>query len=316
MKATLPCLAVLLLTACGPDSLAEAGEDQLDTTTSELRLRSQDRPDTLDVVSWNVEWFGSPDEGPTDEKAQQGHVRDVLKQLNVDLVGLVEVVDADAFSRLLATLPAYDGLLVTDPRVVGGAQSYWVKEQKVALLYKKRFTVTSARVVVTHASSDFAGRPPMEVKLSFTENGAPRTLVVVVAHFKAMANYDGWSRRTRASAAYKAWLDATYPSRWVLTIGDLNDDIDVSTYQQRRSPFSNFTSNPRAYGFTTEALTQAGLSTTATFRSTIDHHLATNELFERFVPGSAQVVRPDVLIADYATNTSDHFPVLTRYDLR
>ena len=37
----------------------------------------------------------------------------------------------------------------------------------------------------------------MEVKLSFPEDGAPRTLVVLVAHFKAMANVDGYTRRTR-----------------------------------------------------------------------------------------------------------------------
>lgn len=316
MKHALPGFLVLLLAACGPDSMAEVGDDQLDTSGSELRLRSQNRLETVDVVSWNVEWFGSAEEGPPDERVQQANVRSVLRQLDADLVGLVEVVDADAFTRLVEALPDYEGLLVTDPRVTGGAQSYWVKEQKVALLFKKRFTVASARVVVTEASSDFAGRPPMEVKLSFMEDGAPRTLVVVVAHFKAMANYDGWTRRTRASAAYKTWLDATYPSRWVLTIGDLNDDIDVSTYQRRESPFSNFTTDARNYRFTTDALTQAGLSTTATFSSTIDHHLATNELAARFVAGSALVVRPDQVIPNYATNTSDHFPVLTRYDVR
>lgn len=43
-------------------------------------------------------------------------MKNVLKQTNLDLVGLVEVVDEAAFKTLLAGLPAYDGLLVTDPR--------------------------------------------------------------------------------------------------------------------------------------------------------------------------------------------------------
>jgi endonuclease/exonuclease/phosphatase family metal-dependent hydrolase len=240
----------------------------------------------------------------------------VLKETNLDLVGLVEVVSEDAFKTLLAGLPAYDGLLVTDPRVEGGTTNYSAREQKVALLYKKRFTVDSARLVVTEQSYAFAGRPPMEVHLSFTEGGAPRTLVVLVAHFKAMANYDGYTRRITAANALKLFLDQTYPTRWVLVVGDLNDDIDVSTYQHKTSPFAPFVSDSANYRFTTDALTTAGISTTATFSSTIDHHLATDELARRFVDGSAKVLRPDGWVTDYVLKTSDHYPVVTRYDLR
>lgn len=312
-------IALVALTACGPaDSQGRIGGDEvLEVTEGELkRLQSEDFPGIIDVGSWNVEWYGDATEGPADERIQQANVKSVLRQLELDVVGLVEVVDERAFALLLQALPAYDGVLVTDPRVQSGAAYYSSGEQKVALLYKKRFTLDSARVVVTNAAYDFAGRPPMEVKLSWQENGAPRTLVVVVAHFKAMANYDGWNRRTRASAALKAWLDATYPTRWVLVVGDLNDDIDVSTYQARLSPFSNFVDDSARYQFTTSALTSSNQSTTAAFRSTIDHHLVTDELFRRFVPGSAKVVHPETVVPDYAHNTSDHFPVITRYDLR
>ena len=50
------------------------------------------------------------------DRHRQLNVKNVLKQTNLDLVGLVEVVDEAAFKTLLAGLPAYDGLLVTDPR--------------------------------------------------------------------------------------------------------------------------------------------------------------------------------------------------------
>ncbi|MFT3712426.1 MAG: endonuclease/exonuclease/phosphatase family protein [Archangium sp.] len=312
-------LLLLALAACGPDAQSRIGGDDSDLAEAEgelSRLPSENFDATVDVGSWNVEWFGDATQGPTDERLQQLNVRGVLRQMDLDLVGLVEVVDERAFQLLLQALPAYDGILVTDPRVTGGASYYSSGEQKVALLYKKRFTLDSARVVVTEAAYDFAGRPPMEVKLSFTEGGAARTLVIVVAHFKAMANSDGWTRRTRSSAALKTWLDATYPTRWVLVVGDFNDDIDVSTYGARTSPFSNFVADAAHYRFATEALTANNQSTTAAFRSTIDHHLATNELFARFVPESAKVVRPDTVVTNYAKNTSDHFPVITRYDLR
>lgn len=314
-------LLTLTLAACGPDqsngvvTFADDGTPEYDDVAASLRMPSEDRLETIDVGSWNVEWFGSLEDGPMDEALQQRNVKNLIKQTNLDLLGLVEVVSEDAFKQLLAGLPAYDGLLVTDPRVANGAAFYYPGEQKVALLFKRRFTVDSARLVVTEQNYAWAGRPPMEVRLSFTEDGAPRTLVVIVAHFKAMANYDGYTRRTTAANALKYYLDRELSNRWVLTIGDFNDDIDVSTYQRKTSPFAPFVDDAD-YRFTTDSLSAAGTSTTASFSSTIDHHLATASLARRFVDGSAKVLEPEAWVSGYATNTSDHYPVITRYDLR
>ncbi|HUS66405.1 MAG TPA: endonuclease/exonuclease/phosphatase family protein [Kofleriaceae bacterium] len=320
-----PALLLLVVAACGPAAPGageESGEDgaledvEVDGADAGApALASEDLPDTVDVGSWNLAWYGDDSKGPDDDLLQQDNVARVLSQTDLDLVGLVEVVSPDAFDRLLDALPEHDGLLVTDPRVTGGAGSYAAGEQKVALLFHRRFTVESARVILTDATWDFAGRPPLEVTLSFTEDGAARTLVVVVAHFKAMANADGYERRLAAAAAMHAYLDAEYASRWVLVIGDLNDDIDRSTYWGHPSPFTELVEDPE-YRFTTDALTEAGMSTTVHFSSTIDHHMATDELAWRFVEGSARVLPLDQEIAAYGDTTSDHYPVLTRYDLR
>ena len=313
-------LLLLTLAACGPKEsngavTFEDSATEYDDVSAALRMPSEDRPDSVDVGSWNVEWFGAADKGPLDDATQLLNVKNVIKQTNLDLVGLEEVVAEDSFKQLMAGLPAYDGVLVTDPRVPNGTGFYSPNEQKVALLFKKRFTLESAKLIVTEQSYAFAGRPPMEVHLSFSEAGAPRTLVVIVAHFKAMANLDGYTRRITAANALKQYLDATYPTRWVLAVGDFNDDIDSSTYQHKPSPFAPFVTDPN-YRFTTDALSAAGTSTTATFSSTIDHHLATNELAAKFVPGSAKVLRPEAWVADYVLKTTDHYPVVTRYDLR
>jgi len=307
----------MALAGCGVDattSIIDAPEE-LHSTSDELRLAKEDRSDTLDVMSWNVEWFGSSEDGPRDEVLQQKNVARVLKATSPDLIGLTEVVSEDAFVALMAKLPTHRGLLVTETSVVGGRASYYSGEQKVALVYHQRFTVESARVVVTEASYAFGGRPPMEVKLRFEEDGRRRTLIVLVAHFKAMANYDGWQRRTESALALKTFMDAEYAGRWVLLIGDLNDDIDRSTYRASATPFAPFLADT-SYRFTTAALTEANISTTLTFRSTIDHHLAQNGLIERFVDGSAKVIDTRALIPDAASTTSDHLPVLTRYDVR
>jgi endonuclease/exonuclease/phosphatase family metal-dependent hydrolase len=320
-----PALLLLLVAACGPvgpgaeeDAPRAGGKADVagfDGPGDDTPLASEDHPDTVDVGSWNLEWYGDADKGPQDDDLQQEHVARVLAGTDLDLVGLVEVVSAEAIDDHLAELPDHDGLLVTDPIVAGGAGAYADGEQKVALLFHRRFTVESARVILTDAAWDFAGRPPLEVTLSFTEDGAPRTLVVVVAHFKAMANQDGYERRLAAAAAMHDYLDDAYASRWVLVIGDLNDDIDRSTFDGHPSPFAELVDDPE-YRFTTDALTEDGVSTTVHFSSTIDHHMATDELGWRFVEGSARVIPVDQSIADYGDTTSDHFPVLTRYDLR
>ncbi len=321
MKTTFP-LMLVLLAACGPGEamVLDDGTGEV-PAAKEVPLAapnplSEDRRDTVDVGSWNVEWYGDPSNGPGDEAVQQANAAKVLGALQLDLVGLVEVVSEEAFAALVAKLPGYAGLIVTDPRVANGRAFYSAKEQKVALIYKKRFTVDAARVVVTEAAFAFGGRPPMEVKLSFSETGRARTLVVLVAHFKAMANWDGYTRRKEAAVALKAFLDTEYPARWVLTVGDLNDDLDRSTYRGYASPFAPILADTAAYRFTTDALTAAEIPTTVGFSSTIDHHLATNELAERFVEGSAKVLRVDGFVPEYGTTTSDHYPVLTRYDLR
>lgn len=308
---------LFLAAACGPQEVAVDLPAPIDIAdaSSDLKVPREDRATSVDVGSWNVEWFGDGLNGPTDEPKQQANVAQVLAQLDLDLVGLVEVVSEEAFTALMAKLPDHHGLLVTDPRVTDGKAHYGAKEQKVALVYRKRFVVDSARVVLTESAYAFAGRPPMEVKLSFSENGRPRTLVLLVAHFKAMANLDGYTRRGTAAVALKQYLDTTYPHSWVLVVGDLNDDIDVSTYRGKPSPFAPLVEDPD-YRFTTDALTAASTATTVGYSSTIDHHLATAVLAERFVAGSAKVLRVDGYVTDYGTTTTDHYPVLTRYDLR
>lgn len=314
-------LAGLLLSSCafdvGDDVLEEGdpGPVTAAVTGSPSEPRSLDAVETLEVGSWNLEWFGAPDRGPSDEELQLENAALVLRTFDLDVIGLVEVVSATSFGELLDRLPGYHGLLVSDPAVEGGAAAYGDDEQKVALIVRDRFRITAARVILPEESWSFAGRPPLEVSLSFTEGGRPRTLEVVVAHFKAMANADGYQRRTRAAAALRQWLAAEHPRDWALVVGDFNDDLDRSTYRGLTSPFAPLLFDP-ALRFTTLELTVAGEPTTVSFSSTIDHHLATASFARRFVEGSAEVLHPDGWIAELGDTTSDHYPVLTRYDVR
>lgn len=272
---------------------------------------------TLDFGTWNIEWFGDVNEGPSNETLQLENVRDVILGTDLDIWGFQEVVNSAHFSNLVSQLPGYAGFLANDPSVTDGPAYYSDfdnNEQKVGIAYKTSMaSVQSARIILTAKDYDFAGRPPLEVKMSVTLNGVTENLVVIVLHAKAGTGGSDYDRRKRASEALKSYLDSTYPSGKVIVIGDFNDDADVSIVKPKASPYKNFVDDSADYRFPTKALSDAGLTSTVYYRDMIDHHLGTNEFWAVYVATSAEVLRVDQYIADYDQTTSDHYPVKTSY---
>ncbi|MEU4273145.1 lamin tail domain-containing protein [Streptomyces sp. NPDC026092] len=279
---------------------------------------SQGSPTQLDVGNWNVEWFGAPDFGPTDEALQQRNVRDVMAGADMDVWGLSEVVSTSAFDTLVAGMPGYTGVVANDPIVTNGAQYYsdfGNTEQKVALVWRSSMaTLVSAKVILTNQNSNFAGRPPVEFTLRGTFDGVTRDLVFVVLHAKAGSTQDAWNLRNPASQALKSYLDTTYPTQNVFVIGDWNDDVDTSITPEKASPYANFVNDAARYTFPTRALSLAGVPSTAGYPDFIDHQLTTNEVQAKYVAGSATAFQPQPYVPNYPTTTSDHYPVLARYD--
>jgi endonuclease/exonuclease/phosphatase family metal-dependent hydrolase len=272
---------------------------------------------TLDIASWNLEWFGDPAYGPADDALQLQNARDVIAGTDFDLWGLVEVVDAARWASLESQLPGYAGILANDPAVIDGAAYYsgfGNAEQKVGLLYKSSLaTVLDARVILTAYDYAFGGRPPLQVRLRVTLNGATEDIVVIVQHPKCCTDLESWQRRVDASNALKAYLDATFPTQKVWVIGDFNDDLDTSITAGHASPYASFVGDPDHYRFPTQALTLAGVATTVRFASTIDHHLNTNAANALYIADSVTAYRVDQYISGYGDTTSDHYPVLSRY---
>ena len=275
---------------------------------------------TLDIASWNLEWFGDPNMDPADDALQLKNVHEVVADTDFDIWGFVEVVDAARWASLKSQLPGYAGFLANEPNVVDGPAYYsdfGDTEQKVGILYKSSIaTVLDARVILTANDYDYGGRPPMQVTLRVSLNGVTDDIIVIVQHPKCCSDTPSWQRRVNASNALKAYLDATFPTQKVWVIGDFNDDLDTSIATGNPSPYANFVGDPARYKFPTQALTLAGIGTTVGYRSTIDHHLNTNESNALYIPDSVTVDRVDQYIPGYGTTTSDHYPVLSRYAWR
>ncbi|NVJ01866.1 putative Ig domain-containing protein [Myxococcus sp. AM009] len=284
---------------------------------------------SLTVGHWNLEWFGAPNQGPPDSTSEGGatddlqiaHARDILRDSGANVWGLVEMVDAEDFATLKAQLPGFNGFLANDASFVPNGTSYYSNgEQKPGILYDSSLTLQSAQLILTANDADFGGRPPLRVDFTTTVQGESTPLVVIVLHMKAFDNETAYGQRQRSSAALKAYLDTSLPTERVLVIGDWNDDIDESitrdsTGDSLPSPFAPFVADTQRYTFITEPLSRLGLRTTVGYPDVIDHTLASNELADDYLSGSVEVLRPDAWIPNYGNIVSDHYPVISRYDL-
>jgi hypothetical protein len=291
-------------------------EETGDSNELAVAVPPRGQPDTLDVGEWNLEFFGSTTEGPTNELLQLANVRDVILGSDLDLWSLSEVVSKSHFDALVAELPGYEGFLANDPSVTSGSSFYSSREQKVGILFKSELiSVHGARLIVTDESYQFGGRPPLEVELTATINGTSLSFVLIALHAKAMGDSASYNRRLQGSLALQAFLDTTRPTDRVLLAGDINDDVDTSIRSGQPSPYQNFVDNAASYVFPTKLLSDSGQRTTIHGSQTIDHHMITNELQPFHIAGSAAVYRVDEHVPSYGDTTSDHFPTLTRYRL-
>ncbi|WP_434384208.1 putative Ig domain-containing protein [Melittangium boletus] len=295
----------------------------------EVRAGTGEEPDTgttpleLKVVNWNIEWFGHPSEGPTNEALQLANVRQVIKTTDADIWGLQEVVDTAHFNSLKQQLPGYDGFLSNDPSVPSGTYYYYDElAPKLALLFRSDVVrVLERKLILTQRSYDFGSRPPLQVKLRITRDGKATELTVIVLHMKAFADSESYNRRKSAAVALKSHLDALPPTTPVLVLGDWNDDVDVSilrdtsTGSYQPTPYQNFVQDSADYTFLTRPLSLARQTSTVKASNTefIDHQLATRALATSYVNNSAQVLHPEAYIDRYGVTTTDHYPILSRF---
>jgi endonuclease/exonuclease/phosphatase family metal-dependent hydrolase len=301
-----------VVVACGGEAIEQ---EQLDRVEQGVSIPAKGSATTLDVGSYNIEWFGDTGNGPSNETLQRTNVRDVIAGADLDIWGVEEVVSASQWASLESSLPGYAGFLANESNVVNGSTYYGSTEQKVGILYKTSLaSVLDARIILTANDTDFAGRPPLQVTLRVTLNGTTEDVIVIVQHPKCCSDATSYQRRVNASNALKSYLDGSFPTQKVWVIGDFNDDVDTSIYTGHASPYANFVSDGPRYGFPTKALSDAGIASTVDFPDMIDHHLNSNEARALYIASSAEVYRVDQYIASYGTTTSDHYPLLSRYD--
>lgn len=310
---------------------------------------------TFDLATFNLEFFGADsgvitcptaptsrpyaDNGPTNELLQAQNVATVLNKLNADVYVVEEVSDQNLLSQVVSnSLSGYslvcsdkfsyyfqadcDQSVNSDGTVFG--PSYLA--QKVCVIYKTStvsFLAGESRALFDgkynypNANNWSSGRLPYLFAANVTVNGVTQKVYIVGIHAKSGSATADYNRRRDDILELKAELDANYPNANVIIAGDYNDQILTSIATNQPSSYRAFdvldngNDNPD-YEILTKALEAQGCRSFNS-GSFLDHITISNELQPAYIANSAFVFQPGIL--NYANTTSDHFPVLARFDL-
>ncbi|MDC6366154.1 MULTISPECIES: endonuclease/exonuclease/phosphatase family protein [Flavobacteriaceae] len=301
-----------------------------------------DKASTLEIATWNIEWFGdesnSPASGnPNSDAIQKDSVKTVIAQLQPDVLAVQEIADDALFAQMVSELSGYDFILspaVSYPNDSG-------IHQKVGFIYNtETVTISDTKVLLesihpyynggdTSALTDYpsdpdrfyaSGRLPFLMTADVTIEGETETYDFVALHARANGSSDAQLRydmRKYDVEVLKDSLDTYYADRNLVLLGDYNDDVDetVADITSTTSSYESYVDDGVNYEVLTETLSLNGFRSYVFRENMIDHISATEEVAPRYIDQSAQS-HYEFYDSDYASTASDHLPVSVRLMLK
>lgn len=297
---------------------------------------------TLDIATWNMEFFGTTIEGygPSDVALQASNATTVLSALNADIIAVQEVSDDELLQTIVDGMAGYQlvcsdvysySFEEPDPNNPFPAQKLcYIYDASVASLVSERPLFdefyTQARLgeisdlddyPTSSGASSFwsSGRLPYQLIADVTVMGTTKRVNLINVHAKSGASASDLTRRAYDLAVLKDTLDAAYPSDAIIILGDYNDNVTTSigggssTYEVILNDSDNYDAITRSLS---ESFTPTYIGGSG---STIDHMTISNELFNDVIDGSEGIYFPFNSIANYEGTTSDHLPVMARFDI-
>ncbi len=288
---------------------------------------------TLEVVNWNVEWFGSADNGPANKDLQQQNVKTILSNLNADVYAVAEIVSEERLAAVVSQMPGYAYVIsnygshtntsINPPSALASAQ-------KLAFIYKTSVLsnvsttallsqgINSAADLTNPAYNYWAsGRFPYMMSADVTLNCVTKPVKFILVHAKANTSptTESYNRRKRGADTLYQTLQENYANDNIIILGDYNDDLDQSiTAGFTTTSYSIFTNDAVNFTPVTLPLSLAGKKSTVSYNDVIDHVTVSNDLVTDYMTSSAKILT-DVtsLVSNYGSTTSDHYPVFSRY---
>ena len=284
---------------------------------------------TFDLLTWNLEWFGSTSNGPADEELQQRNAASVLNEVRPDLAVLEEITDTTAFQRLTESLSGYEGMCSS--AVSGGGDPEYA--QRVCFMYRKETVEkVSLRPLLagTPPIADYPGGPdrfwasgrfPALFTCDVRTGNGQKRLHVVGIHAKANRNSQDREQihqmRKTDIGVLKDTLDTYFSNVNLIMAGDFNDDVDETVVSGLKiSTYAAFSDDWKNYRILTRDLSDLGYKSYIGYDNVIDHVLISDELADHVVPQGTQLLPAFQTIPDYPSTTSDHLPVISRFYLQ
>ncbi|APU08863.1 endonuclease I [Cellulophaga lytica] len=298
---------------------------------------------TLDVVAWNIEWFGdeanSPAAGnPMSDAIQKDSTKAIIAKLDADIYAVEEIADETLFAQMVSELPGYDYVLspaVSYPNDPGVSQKlgFIYNTATVNVVNTKVLLQTihpmynggddSALVNYPSATDRFyaSGRLPFLMTADVTINGTTEQINVVALHARANSGTDAQGRydmRKYDVEVLKDTLDVQYADKKLILLGDYNDDVDTTVADittTTTSSFNAYATDKVNYNIVSKTLSDQDLRSYVFRENMIDHITITNELNDNYIAESARV-HYEFYDSDYPNTVSDHFPVSARFQLK
>jgi len=311
------------------------------TQTLTLSGNTFDTNNTLEVVNWNIEWFGATSNGPSNKAQQAANVKTIFGNLNADIYGLAEVVDTALFRN--SALPAGYNVIFSDFGSYADDKNHsgYSQAQKLAFMYRtdiikpvQWFGVLRDSYYPGNLSNSGTGSPyknwssgrfPFLMEAKVLINGTEETVYFIEIHAKANTGStdaeknDAYDRRKGGALQLKQYIDANLAGKKVIILGDFNDVLNPDKTIAPKpagtgTSYSDFTLDQANYFPVTLPLSLAGKRSTAGFATVIDNVLINKNLNDNYLNNSAEVLdQVTTLVASYSSTTTDHYPIQTRY---
>ena len=251
----------------------------------------------LDIATWNIENFPKNQiTGPLSAS--------LILSLELDLIGVQEIADTDAFDEMMALLPGYDAILSVHTY---GNGSY----QKVGFIYRSDI-LRPGDIDLLFDNDGYAfPRPPLEVQFDVLDPDSGETLVdfhAVVVHLKAGIDVDDRARRRRALEELDDYVRARQASGDpdVVLLGDFNEAFDSADALAVWNPLL---SDGQLYHVHTTDLESYEFSYVPWPR--LLDHVVTTRSWTGARASETQIPRLDMQVNTYVGSLSDHLPVIT-----
>lgn len=299
-------IGVLLLASCGgtPGGAGDSGEPEIEPSPPVAR------DGVLEAVTWNLKLYNN--RGAT--KAR--NVNRVLDSLKADLYAFQEITDRASLDELARRHDGYRGFVAR----------HIPYNQKTAFLFNSNAIDSLDSGVLDgdegQSPGDWQNRLPLffEFNYRYNDAGDTRRVYAVVIHAKAQTDStssSSYEQRRRSAESLYDFLKNRRPDALVLLLGDYNDDVDVSIYGGKPTPYRPFVEDSAAFRVLSGRLSEEGRPSTVRYEDMVDHITVSDELLPYYRDGSVAVYRkPEQYIPSYVNTTSDHYPVWAQFDMR